>query len=1830
MSRKIFTAAALLFGLLPIVSAAEQVFETTFPGKGRHTFTFTIKIWGRYSIQAFNAEGTSLQLVDKKSGPGPTDGIPGEKNGRLDLLLEEGEYKLIALSHREGKNNTTVKIFRFDELNQNNPQYGIPFKLHEAELRDLQQISYWFNVNKDTTVFLEALGRNLADLKLWKDGSWLVEAEWQSFRSYPSAETPLKGIRLAAKVDAGLYLATAYAGLEADWPKNSAKQPFFLKWGIPRFATTGEGLYDISPTGYNQYLVAKQANRILIETDKKVFLKLEASSFSVEQPFQAAVATDSIHAKANAPRCVISPYSGGAPYYLIKVTGKPGQFFLLQTLEPSSGRRSLNEAGNYWLSTMHTGAPGDQIGAAGFVITNSNSRLLTAQLDTLASDRTLQRRFNLLAETNLFVWVAESGAYDVVPEGVEATWKIERSFINVPPNYRAPSGKQGKGAVDLEPGLHTLQLSPNRKGIFSLRIKKSSLISFVKDMASRLTSQQDTTWISGLPRIQFPLLNLVSSPREGYTFILNSQAPELAGVILRKLPMSFDEPLPIYAAPRQKITIPITVVREAQLSVKDILNRHYAFTLDGVSHKSLLVVPPGSHTFIFENTSDKAAWVSAKTEPLDLLSATPPKPLAPATLASLPKFPALNSGQTVFLDLARNEAKIYQFNVAQSGIYRLETTGRLHTALTIRSRFETHLESADGNGVGRNAMLLIYLLAGQYQIKVNTLGESTGHLGLSLKTNELIQGGKLEPGRDNRWQVPTSAGIVHQFEVLETGRYRVISLGQEGYFKARIEDNDGYPILKPGLEADIEMIFDRGSYQLLSLPENRESRRIARFEKIEPAVTFTGKGPHALAINKLANSTWVEEVAESKRKPAVFRFQVTAPMKVKLFLSDGFEAALKFVDRDTILFKWRGAQEQQLAMGPYEIAVMAEKEQNYVDYQLAVNTEVLAPGLSYVMEQPQTFKVSLGKSSVVELFSQGTTDVSAKLFVADGRTLTGQALVAENDDAFLDWNFNVSQFLPAGTYYLQIQSEKGAFAPAPAATPTAASAYESASESEAEYEGESEEDGMEYEGEGEEEADEDESESEAATPASENVPTPEPAREATLQTIVSMRSLADTLLAAIASGKSLAIDLAGKIATIPLQKSPASNVIHVGVTGQSLVGVSIEEMKSAGPPRVRGTERGKQISLSMPVPAEGQYQLRVWSEDHLNENISLSYEESSALPTTLGNLRNWSGEVPQNSLAHKKWFRVDMRADSLAHYLVAAPQNAANSIQTVRAALFANTLFQQEEGNYFSSLRRELWLEVAFAKAGKSEFKLTPYSLVPDKDMTIQLIDNIPRAFSMNTPSNRLSIFTVEMEPGQPIAGIAATTKGYFYPHDIPVQAGQYLASGKCLTADFPEDFHKLIVWNASSSRDGSRTYAKIRQQTIPLNDRATLKYGHQQWSSTQPGSMQYSLPDKGRYRLRVKIPAGGIAIWKPVERERQIFAAETDLHLVEFSAVSGNLFLADLTGGRQFFVELIGIEGTAQESLPLALDEGLEQSFPSDGEFIVPLASDEATQPVALYYDGAVDEVSWYSAGGILKTDLSSGESLLSSPREKETVSQTRLGGFLKIRHRGGWIKFNLAEKDNAFARKWGYDLRPQNPVDLNKPVEVTLKDGLNWFSFTLNENLHVRFQSDKGLVGIMKAEERVINYKTDFDALDWDMPLKPGKYFLGVRGLAGESAEGARLTYSFRSIDVLAEKSPPTVSLAPGETRLFRFTLPEQKIIGLGLRTQKEVVQARLYDGEWRLINRGKQQFKTLEKGDYYLWLHVPLNQDATVCTPILVGQEAPPNRPPESVISRIVGGK
>jgi hypothetical protein len=74
------------------------IFDTSYIGKGEKIFTVKLSSWGRFCISAESQEGTAIGLIDEKSGPVADDGVAGQKNGRIDLYLEKGEYRIVTRS----------------------------------------------------------------------------------------------------------------------------------------------------------------------------------------------------------------------------------------------------------------------------------------------------------------------------------------------------------------------------------------------------------------------------------------------------------------------------------------------------------------------------------------------------------------------------------------------------------------------------------------------------------------------------------------------------------------------------------------------------------------------------------------------------------------------------------------------------------------------------------------------------------------------------------------------------------------------------------------------------------------------------------------------------------------------------------------------------------------------------------------------------------------------------------------------------------------------------------------------------------------------------------------------------------------------------------------------------------------------------------------------------------------------------------------------------------------------------------------------------------------------------------------------------------------------------------------------------------------------------------------------------------------------------------------------------------------------------------------------------------------------------------------------------
>lgn len=285
----------------------------------------------------------------------------------------------------------------------------------------------------------------------------------------------------------------------------------------------------------------------------------------------------------------------------------------------------------------------------------------------------------------------------------------------------------------------------------------------------------------------------------------------------------------------------------------------------------------------------------------------------------------------------------------------------------------------------------------------------------------------------------------------------------------------------------------------------------------------------------------------------------------------------------------------------------------------------------------------------------------------------------------------------------------------------------------------------------------------------------------------------------------------------------------------------------------------------------------------------------------------------------------------------------------------------------------------------------------------------------------------------------------------------------------------------------------------------------------------------------------------------------------------------------------------------------------------LLPLAA-AVEKPSGLFFRGAARNADWIGGDGMMRADLYNG-------------APVGPGGFLRVGHADGWAKMDLCQgKDKAevMGCKWGAPLAPSGSVELGQSMLVKLHDRGNWFTFTIGDSArHVNFSAPLPLAAILLKDGVPAQYQEAWDAFNWDLPLPPGKYALGIHPLAGASLEGAPLSALFRPIGSISEKKSYSAFMGPGESRLLRFDVAKQDHFGVGLRMGRETAQARLYDAKGNLLEQGKQQFVALKPGYYYLWLRVPEGAEGTDVTANLFGQEPPPNEPPEKLVKWIING-
>ena len=1740
-------ASILAIGLLAAPAglfAQDPLMSSEVSARGRRKHIFRADEWGRYAVEAKSSEGAAVEVVDKLRGVIASCEADAEKDGRLDLFLEAGEYKIFTEGPRKAEGNVRLEVTKFAPFDaegegggsgKNKFGYLAPFGQASTRLADKEARGWWIFVPRDTLVYIEAMGRRLNGIALFRGGERLVAsaglAESSSSSEFVNGSVPGKplfGRRIVQKLERGKYLLLAYGGPADKYTVSDRESPLYVQWML-RSIEPGRPLAGkIGASGMNRYLADMEY--VVVESPKmqKLAVRSAALTGGMSDGYP-----DTLYAKPQSGCCQAKTAELGhnGQGAVITVSGAPGaEFKITQGNRRGMYRYDYTPAadGAFQISALYTASMGDNTGVSGVFIDMKDSSIIALRADTVSSSRPMHRTFNIITNQSLsaFVWISEPGAYTLAPgNGVSYQWRLRRFYITTPQNYNPPNWQIGRGSVSLSQGLYELEISP-------LGNKGGAEFSFGGGSAWKRAAEMSGE--GGGSKANLGPFDLKKG--RNYRFYFNAIPHEVASIIVNKYPPPVKE------------------------SVADL--------------------------YLTGAAADKADSASSRTS----------------------QTAALTMGAPRYVTLGKRGSADYRFKIKEAGIYRVETTGRLHTKVTLRDRFGGLSKSQSGNGVGRNALATEFFLPGDYLAVVETMGESAGRLGVLMSKGELRKGGTLQDGVDKRAAVRANSAVVYDFKADRKARYRFESFGAAGGEEIRLEDSDGWPLIRHGSEAPQEAVLEKGSYKLYSLPCSYENYRVTRFDMVKEPPKFSGAGPHNVTVNEPVSATWVESGS-----PARFLFEISAAIEANVSLTPDFKGTLKQQgNKDAAPINISGGYKGALQKGKYEISVTPIKPQNYSPYELSVATKDLFAGIGYDVDRDLTVPVQVGERGRYEIFSQGRSEVAARLYANDNKTE-----IARSGGDQLDWNFFISERLDSGSYRLRLTGFESN--PAKVFMRRAADTVLS------------------------------QAKLESAAAEKRNAPM------SWKQAVIPIASkFGDVLNITVSSGSRLVCEFE------PADKQFAAK----------------QEGAAAQIGWTSARKRGKRINISAVVEKGAVYTLRIWSEDRMDDVAAVEIRAANAIPVSFDDARNGVVGQTSNEEANTVFYRIDGMNAAPGHYELTASENEIIRVSAMNAPedeavkkgqswtdvirtpgeSLASGIFEEEEGMIIANAGRRLFVGATFKSPDKFRFAMTPVLISDMRDAQekssgkadaadksrssknqarFSESDGLPvvirhggdKIFAVDAPAQKFGVVTLTMPAGQPIVGLSAPTQtAEFVRNGIPVMGGQYIGGGVSKTAVIPGDTGRVIGWNAQTGGSvAAGVNAAFAVKGYRMEKTDTLRTGRTAWTAKPSLAKEYRVPQSGGApAVTIKLsPYTGAVYVSPDGRRDMYYGGDDGAQYTVTSAGGGYFLFGETDGGIE--LEMYATPQSAKKSdvqknvLTVGSESVKIQPVDARETFRI---KNGAQQSSRLFRSGSIESADWVSRSGVMTQNVNDGGKL------------TGESGVLLVSYGAGAGKLRLCKDENSLtaqnACRWAEPTGKKDSVPVIKEISrVTLAHGVNLYAVELSEPSHVSLSAATPAAAMISTDDKIGSYREFWEALRWDMPLPAGKHIIGIKPLTGGSLFGIPLTVGIYPILPLTEAKPLQVQIMASQNRLAKFEQPKKGEIGLGLSSQGQTVEAALLDAKGKEIAWGSQIFKELDKGAYYVLLSMPFGstQNGVNATVRLFGQDNPPADPPAERIKRII---
>jgi hypothetical protein len=1771
------------------------------PAAGRQEAILSVDRFGRYSVRAESAQGTSIELIDRMAGSLGRSGEPGRENGRLDLILDRGTYKLVLESHEKGKGAAKLKADAFrDRLPAGTGTTpggaGLPSlpetRLVPETLGDLEQLSYWLEVSERREVRAEAAGRHLADLRLWRDGSWLEGAAPECLAVQPVTGQPLLRCRIATVLEPGLYLLVAYGGPSQPWAEGSDAQPLWLRWGAPDLGEAGRRRMVMSPFGEDWFRVSGNVNFARLELPEALPATIKLRWVKTGDRLSRGIWNEAAITKESVPPAAetyadTQPGDSDEPVSEYVEEDTSGASEEAATEEESydeedgSGEEEYAEEESYDESEESTEeesqetvaeAPADlpvwqlwlSVSAApgqAYVLQYFEKKDVQS-LENLSGPYWVSTVHAGAAvdsiDATALLTVTTSGEREhladsrAIPIDGETAWArrfnlLETSDLFLEVNSAGRYRVQVNGVkvqARVEPFLITRpekyepppfqgnnsawDLDP---GFYVLTLEPES--QGIANVRIGPAGQNGGGPEAAAPdparaAVRFAPIELDVS--NSYRLYINTQPGVVSGLVVRPWPVDLSRALPIAVRPGEELKIAFKLDAPGFLRADAEDGSRLPVSLDGFPPIEEVGVEPGEHEVTVRNDRPETVLASLAVEPAALHSARPLPPLPDEALAALPKFPVLKPGAPQVLDLERSAGATFFLQADKPALYEIRSTGLLATSGTLRTRTVPELRREEANGVGRNFLLQQYLREGDYQATVRTTGQSRGHLGLEIAATPLDDAGELRPEFPARWTLPAGRAAFWRFTIPRDGVYKLRGEGLQVIFLGRVEDADGWPIEPPNRELNFSRFYRAGNYRLVLLPQAVDTQALIQLEREAEPLAFTGHGPHELPLERTVEHQWVEPAGEeAPRPPDVWRFTVPAKLTATVALTEEMEGTISKAGGSEVGRVPPGRSwTGELEPGVYELAAVCSRRNNLVSYEVTVSSRELVPGLSRTIKAPASIPVAVGPAGLIELASVAQSDVRAQLLDDAGR------VVAEGDDRPDGWDFLLFQRLPPGHYTLNVQPV-------------------GISEAEAK---------------------------------------------------VTMRAAAEVEEAPLALPFHGEVRLGENVLLRPLPVGSRSDLLLVAARSKDSLGLSVE-VKDGSAWRTVGTSTSRGPRLEIPLErSDRTYRLRLWSLDRQGTPVRLHVADLAAPRIGESELRRGAAlrEVPGFDPPLGAGV-VDLDRPGVFRVADAGP--ALRGGGAPGRPLVSLASGETQEG-ILSAPGERAWV----VREGKTRVvTATRIEAPPGLDAGVRF--PLPAEGAVVDLSDR-----TDRSDAGPLVALATAPSGQ--PGVLLGRRGEpgeanattmAVGTGSALAVDLAPNRPVARVWAAGGDDAEEVRLAWVR---LPKPAEDAAAWGVRDGNLEGLATRRLALP-AGPRTLRLALGEGTAAV---LSRGEEVLATSWQggapfQELLADDGAATHLTLLHLREGADpFSLEIL--PAADEGDLALRTGQPVERLVDRAGalRLSIPVSAIPLRQPRTLHVRGAGAEAVVLSRlGGVARgTDL---------PLPN--------GGTVLVRHGTGLLLAWVEQAGEEQSGLWPVD--PDAPsARLEPPTRVPLSGGFVHFTIPASgpRVLHVRTAAPVATL-LRRANGGAPEVEVHPDGARLDAYLPGGEVRLGLRSLAGAALSGtAEITTT--PVTAIGEGLGPAVLLPAGATRWFSFHLDQKGPIGAGVRSTDDRADLDLYDRAGRKLAGGEGgvvRMLDLAPGDYLLAVRAPADGSPVTARPALAGVAPPDTGPPDEVV-------